>query len=213
MKKIFLLALSSVFCFAATPMLADDNNNVVNPDTEKYLSLDAIGNTETASLLELIPVRYVLRPAESIEIGTDSGKVVIGSPETVTREQFGLIAQDLKNIFPTLVYEIGNGEYGINYTGLIPVLIQSVKALVGSVLPERIEAGGQAFFHQGFLGGMPVHAGCDSKGLRSGEGITVFHGAEIGVRQNGHLLVQRDGNGFGSLDLYLRPERSAEGCI
>ena len=133
MKKIFLLALSSVFCFAATPMLADDNNNVVNPDTEKYLSLDAIGNTETASLLELIPVRYVLRPAESIEIGTDTGKVVIGSPETVTREQFGLIAQDLKNIFPTLVYEIGNGEYGINYTGLIPVLIQSVKDLTAKV--------------------------------------------------------------------------------
>ena len=105
MKKIFLLALSSVFCFAATPMLADDNNNVVNPDTEKYLSLDAIGNTETASLLELIPVRYVLRPTESIEIGTDSGKVVIGSPETVTREQFGLI----------------------------PVLIQSVKDLTAKV--------------------------------------------------------------------------------
>ena len=41
--------------------------------------------------------------------------------------QIGLIAQEVKSLFPELVKESENGTLAVNYTGLIPVLIESIK--------------------------------------------------------------------------------------
>jgi hypothetical protein len=41
--------------------------------------------------------------------------------------QYGLIAQEVEEIFPELVHKDEQGGYGLNYTGLIPVLIEAVK--------------------------------------------------------------------------------------
>ena len=46
---------------------------------------------------------------------------------------FGLMAQELQQIYPNLVYENDNGTLSINYTELIPVLIQGVKELNAKV--------------------------------------------------------------------------------
>lgn len=47
------------------------------------------------------------------------------------RKQIGLLAQEVQNLFPLLVTEIKNEDgqttLGINYSGLIPVLIESIK--------------------------------------------------------------------------------------
>ncbi len=43
--------------------------------------------------------------------------------------QTGLIAQEIKNIFPELVREDSAGYLSVNYTGLIPYLIESIKEL------------------------------------------------------------------------------------
>lgn len=40
---------------------------------------------------------------------------------------YGVIAQDLGNVFPELVQSDGNGYLAVNYIGLIPVLIEAVK--------------------------------------------------------------------------------------
>ena len=45
------------------------------------------------------------------------------------KKHFGLIAQDLQKVYPDLVYENDNGYLSINYTELIPLLIQSIKEL------------------------------------------------------------------------------------
>ena len=42
--------------------------------------------------------------------------------------QFGIIAQELEEIFPHLVYTQENGYKAINYTGLTPVIIEAIKA-------------------------------------------------------------------------------------
>lgn len=42
---------------------------------------------------------------------------------------FGLIAQELQSIYPNLIREDGNGYLSVNYTELIPVLIQSIQEL------------------------------------------------------------------------------------
>jgi hypothetical protein len=40
----------------------------------------------------------------------------------------GFIAQELKEVFPELVYqETDSSEYSINYIGLIPILVEALK--------------------------------------------------------------------------------------
>lgn len=48
-------------------------------------------------------------------------------------DQLGLIAQDLKKVFPELVKEDGDGYLAVNYQGVIPVLIEAIKDLSGEV--------------------------------------------------------------------------------
>ena len=45
------------------------------------------------------------------------------------RKHYGLIAQEVQELYPDLVYEDDNGYLSIDYIGLIPLLIQSVKEL------------------------------------------------------------------------------------
>lgn len=43
------------------------------------------------------------------------------------REQIGLIAQELKEVFPQLVSEWKDGYMAVNYQGLVPVLLEAIK--------------------------------------------------------------------------------------
>ncbi|MDR0413719.1 MAG: tail fiber domain-containing protein [Dysgonamonadaceae bacterium] len=45
------------------------------------------------------------------------------------KKHYGLIAQELQELYPDLVYEDDNGYLAVNYTGLIPVLVQSIQEL------------------------------------------------------------------------------------
>ena len=45
------------------------------------------------------------------------------------RSQMGFIAQEIKEVYPELVHEADNGYNGVNYMGLIPALVESVKEL------------------------------------------------------------------------------------
>lgn len=48
---------------------------------------------------------------------------------TVYKKEFGFIAQEVKEVFPELVEESADGIYAVNYTGLIPVLLEAIKEL------------------------------------------------------------------------------------
>ena len=45
------------------------------------------------------------------------------------RKHYGLIAQEVQKLFPELVQEDGSGYLTVNYTELIPLLIQAVQEL------------------------------------------------------------------------------------
>ncbi len=49
------------------------------------------------------------------------------TPQNGVNKQFGLIAQDLKEIYPELVYEDSKGYLSVDYVSLIPVLIEALK--------------------------------------------------------------------------------------
>lgn len=57
--------------------------------------------------------------------------------------QTGLVAQDVEAVFPELVKTDDKGFKSVNYTGLIPHLIESVKQLAGQ--NEKLEAENAAF--------------------------------------------------------------------
>lgn len=54
------------------------------------------------------------------------------------KEHFGLIAQELQEVYPNLVYEKDNGYLAVNYVELVPVLMQAIKELNAKV--ESLEA-------------------------------------------------------------------------
>ena len=49
------------------------------------------------------------------------------------RKHYGFLAQEVQKLYPELVYEDGEGYLGINYTELIPILIQAVQELSDKV--------------------------------------------------------------------------------
>ncbi len=57
------------------------------------------------------------------------------------RDHFGFIAQDIQKVYPELVYTDSLGIMSVDYIGLIPVLIESVKNLTDEIelLKEQIK--------------------------------------------------------------------------
>lgn len=43
------------------------------------------------------------------------------------KDQMGLIAQELLDVYPSLVHDKGNGELAVDYISLIPVLISAIQ--------------------------------------------------------------------------------------
>ena len=74
--------------------------------------------------------RYIKSHKDSTEIDIP---VFDEKSQLFTKKHFGLIAQDLQKIYPELVYEDTDGYLSVNYTGLIPLLIQSVKELKAEI--------------------------------------------------------------------------------
>jgi len=56
-------------------------------------------------------------------------------------EQIGLLAQELKKVYPQLVKENANGELSVNYSGMVPVLLEAIKELQQRVaqLEEKLK--------------------------------------------------------------------------
>ena len=63
------------------------------------------------------------------------------------KKEFGFIAQEVKELFPELVEQDTEGIYAVNYTGLIPVLVEAIKELQAKV--EALESQGQISFKSG----------------------------------------------------------------
>lgn len=59
----------------------------------------------------------------------DKGTEVDSAAKSEKKLHFGLVAQELKEIFPNLVEEGQDGYLSVNYVELVPVLIQSIKEL------------------------------------------------------------------------------------
>ncbi|MDR0349185.1 MAG: tail fiber domain-containing protein [Tannerella sp.] len=86
--------------------------------------------------------------AAEVERMVASGKIPMEKAQEVLAElnarkkdtyksEYGFIAQDIKELFPVLVEENAEGILAVNYTGLIPVLLEAIKDLQDKV--EQLE--------------------------------------------------------------------------
>jgi len=110
-------------------------NPVVNSDKRYKRNIVEL-NTETKStlnnVLQMIPVKYNLNQIYTKSKG-DSTEVQQAlydeKSQVFQKKHYGLIAQDLQKLYPDLVYEDNNGYLSVDYIGIIPLLIESIKEL------------------------------------------------------------------------------------
>lgn len=110
--------------------LVSTNTLTVRSSDEKFKTNIVTLNSSAAydKIGFLRPTTYNLRQQEIVS--ADSAKVTYlydPDSEVFRKRKYGLIAQELQEVFPDLVYTIQDGTLGIDYTGLIPVMIQALQ--------------------------------------------------------------------------------------
>lgn len=112
-------------------------NPVVNSDKrykKNILNLDT--KTTLNNVLKMAPVEYnynqIYRKSKGDSTVVETALYDERS-QLFQKKQYGLIAQDLQKLYPDLVYEDKKGYLSINYIGIIPLLIESIKELNNEV--------------------------------------------------------------------------------
>ena len=95
---------------------------------------------ERINLLNPIKYNYKSEEADGKEMDDEMKALVekYGNTEerpnqVMEKKHYGLVAQELQEIYPDLVYENDNGYLAVNYTELIPIMLQSIKELKAQV--------------------------------------------------------------------------------
>ena len=113
-------------------------------DARYKSNIQQISSTALAKIAALNPVQYTMLSGEAIALAnteptdTTSTMTMTTSEEDLAKANqihYGLLAQEVKELYPELVHEDAAGVMSINYTELIPLLIQAVQDL-----SEQVEA-------------------------------------------------------------------------
>ncbi|MDD4991605.1 MAG: tail fiber domain-containing protein [Paludibacter sp.] len=124
------------------------SSNITSSDRRLKKNIEKINLKRNAldGVLSLNPVEYNLSQ-RYIKAAGDSASVqkpyYDEKSQLYQKKQFGLIAQEVQAVYPDLVYEDQEGYLAVNYTGIIPLLIESIKDLKAEVdaLKKEVSAG------------------------------------------------------------------------
>jgi hypothetical protein len=115
-------------------------------------------------------IAEVERMVETKKIPAEKAPEILADLNTrkkdVYKSEYGFIAQDVKKLFPELVEENAEGILAVNYTGLIPVLLEAIKDLQDRVeeLEQRQENSGAISMRKNTL----YYIGKESEEIGSG---------------------------------------------
>lgn len=114
-------------------------------DARYKSNIQQISSTALAKIAALNPVQYTMLSGEAIALANTEPTDTTSTMTMTTSEEedlakanqihYGLLAQEVKELYPELVHEDAAGVMSINYTELIPLLIQAVQDL-----SEQVEA-------------------------------------------------------------------------
>ena len=122
--------------------LTNSSDERLKEDVEEIADTERDEDGSVISKLELLtPVSYRYK---DMNAGKERGTYVdkdgkeVELPEekpsqVMTKRHFGFVAQELQQVYPDLVYENDNGYLSVNYTELIPILVESIKELKAEV--------------------------------------------------------------------------------
>ena len=107
------------------------NSTSYTSDEKFKTNISSLESSETISnILKINPVKYNLKQFEVYATGGDTLKVsnyYDESSQLFVKARFGVIAQELQKIYPDLVYTDGEGNLGVDYIELVPILIKAVQ--------------------------------------------------------------------------------------
>ena len=98
---------------------------------------DSIKNINTSKIYSLNGISFIRK--QDVEIGNEGSETPKADIENDTTRadndvyysdnklHYGFIAQELKDIYPEIISEDGNGIYSIDYIALIPILVEVLK--------------------------------------------------------------------------------------
>lgn len=114
--------------------------------SDENISTAAVNGIAASTILDKISnieaVRYSVLPSV---VTTDSMALTMVAPATTSNEAqtvYGLDVESLQAQFPSLVKTCNDSLIGINYTELIPLLLQSIKELQAKVAVLEASKGG-----------------------------------------------------------------------
>lgn len=112
--------------------------NAVSAQTALATNAAAAGSSVTNTLSQLAPVQFHLStPVMTASAEGDTATTVrtMSAMEIqhFQKPHYGLVASELREVLPELVYEGQNGELCINYIEMIPLLVQSIKELKAEI--------------------------------------------------------------------------------
>jgi len=94
-------------------------------------NIESVGSESVDKIMKLNVVKYNLKQL-SIDAG-DTATVQVdyytNESKILQRKHYGLLAQELQEIYPDLVYEGEDGYLSVNYMEIIPLLIKTVQEL------------------------------------------------------------------------------------
>ena len=112
--------------------------NITTLSDARYKSnIQQINSSALSKIAALNPVQYTMLSGSAIAFANTEQSdtctmTMTTSNEDLTRANqihYGLLAQEVKELYPELVHEDAAGVMSINYTELIPLLIQAVQNL------------------------------------------------------------------------------------
>ncbi|MFA5300743.1 MAG: tail fiber domain-containing protein [Lutibacter sp.] len=145
---------SGDFGIGRTPSYKLDVNGSIRVNTTIYTSDERVKSNitplsnQTNNLFKLKSVSYnlnvpTIKSSDNVaQTQTMDANKIISAPEQMdNRLYYGFIAQEVKEIFPELVYEDDEGMFGIDYVSFIPLLIEELKQQNKTIenLKEEIE--------------------------------------------------------------------------
>ena len=111
------------------------SSGVVLTSDERLKKNIATLTLNVEKLKQVKGVSYELKKTSSVPIIIDSTANLapasktdsLGIGGTTRKTRYGVLAQEVKEVFPELVDQRENGYYNVDYIGLIPVLIEAIK--------------------------------------------------------------------------------------
>jgi len=85
------------------------------------------GETAKQQLEQFKQENKGIMESEEFNAGVSHFEQLIAERDTSTRIQFGFIAQELREVYPNLVFEDERGFLSVDYIGMIPILVEAIK--------------------------------------------------------------------------------------